>query len=797
MCPFFCHKKEKLYDHLLRRHRYEQNFIVHCSRPGCGVSFKTVAGLRTHHYRKHVNEPNFEEEDLYLSDIDENTDQSTENIDMMKKWEAHFILMLVAKHNLSQGAVNDVLTTVKQMNVCRNNILKERLHTELDDSLLNFEEFFLEDMFEGLETKHMREKYFEKYLGYIKPVAVKLGEKRVSQKLKGKHQFVEKDVLGYFVPFLTQLHQLLRMPEVQEELSSTQITEFELGDIKDGLYFQKPYLQAHSDALLICLYHDDFEIVNPIGSHRKKHKLSVFYWSLLNLKADSRYKQQATQLLAIGKSSDLKKFGLENLLHDFITSLKSLHGGTPFIIGEERKIYHGILYCAIGDTPAAQLLGGFKEGVGMAEKPCRSCEVRYHELALSFTEEKFELRNEAEHNDRCNVLSEIKGQTKIYWSKEYGVTGRSILLQAPEFEVTKCILHDPMHVLLEGIVKLEIQLLLETFIEKKKIFSLSYLNNVIKTFCYTHEESIDKPQLIEMKSLKRPNTFPMTAIETKTFMELLPFMIGEKINHGDEHWENFIRLLKITFLVTSPVASGETIASLQQLIYDHNSQFALLYPDIQFTPKLHYLCHFPNQIRMFGPGRNHWCVRMEAKHSLFKNKKWRNFKSLPLSLATYHQQWMCLHQIDLDDEKSEVYLYPGDVVGVGSTVNFIDLKDVVKDTIEENELQCHDTVLQTDFVKLKGIIYRVGSVLLWKYNEEVLEFCEISCIYVSNNVKYIQCKHLKVIEYNPIFNAFACFRTEEEFCSRIIDLKYQWPQTHHSVNGQMYVMLSNVDFCWC
>lgn len=146
-----------------------------------------------------------------------------------------------------------------------------------------------------------------------------------------------------------------------------------------------------------------------------------------------------------------------------------------------------ILYCAMGDTPAAQLLGGFKEWVGMAEKPCRSCEVSYNELANSFSEDSFVMRDEAEHRDRCNILDEIKGETKRDWSKEYGISGRSLLLQAPEFEVTKCILHDPMHALWEGVVKLEIQLMLETFIEKKKYFSLAHLNNVIQTFCYTTE----------------------------------------------------------------------------------------------------------------------------------------------------------------------------------------------------------------------------------------------------------------------------------------------------------------------
>lgn len=37
------------------------------------------------------------------------------------------------------------------------------------------------------------------------------------------------------------------------------------------------------------------------------------------------------------------------------------------------------------------------------------------------------------------------------------MAGRSTLLQVPEFKVTKCILHDLMRVLLQGLVVLEIQ----------------------------------------------------------------------------------------------------------------------------------------------------------------------------------------------------------------------------------------------------------------------------------------------------------------------------------------------------
>ena len=47
----------------------------------------------------------------------------------------------------------------------------------------------------------------------------------------------------------------------------------------------------------------------------------------------------------------------------------------------------------------------------------------------------------------------------------------------------------------------------------------------------------------------------MTAVETKNFLKLLQFMIGDKVSETDPIWTNFIRLLQLTLLIISPVAS--------------------------------------------------------------------------------------------------------------------------------------------------------------------------------------------------------------------------------------------------
>lgn len=43
------------------------------------------------------------------------------------------------------------------------------------------------------------------------------------------------------------------------------------------------FLNSEELRILICMYIDDFETCNPLGTSRKKHKLCGVYWVLANL----------------------------------------------------------------------------------------------------------------------------------------------------------------------------------------------------------------------------------------------------------------------------------------------------------------------------------------------------------------------------------------------------------------------------------------------------------------------------------------------------------------------------------
>lgn len=63
----------------------------------------------------------------------------------------------------------------------------------------------------------------------------------------------------------------------------------------------------------------------------------------------------------------------------------------------------------------------------------------------------------------------------------------------------------------------------------------------------------------------------MSLIETRNFFILLPLMIGDVMeeNMDDETWKNYIRLLRIPLLITSPYVSIDTVLveTSKQVIY--------------------------------------------------------------------------------------------------------------------------------------------------------------------------------------------------------------------------------------
>lgn len=192
----------------------------------------------------------------------------------------------------------------------------------------------------------------------------------------------------------------------------------------------------------------------------------------------------------------------------------------------------------------------------------------------------------------------------------------TVLDKAPYFDVCKCLPHDIMHVILEGVLPLSCKLLLIHCIFDEHYFTLKVLNQRIAEFEYGYSESKNVPRQLDNDHLRSPeskfNQSGMMSILNVLMMSaqcfspasqmwllgrLLPSIVGKHVPDDDAHWRCYLQLLRIVTIATAIEVTEDTVSNLSLLIRDYLVTFNSLYPSI-FTPKLHYLLHLPRQMQL-------------------------------------------------------------------------------------------------------------------------------------------------------------------------------------------------------
>ena len=232
-----------------------------------------------------------------------------------------------------------------------------------------------------------------------------------------------------------------------------------LGDFCDGSSFQThPLFSSDAHALQVIAYYDELEIVNPIGSYVKKHKLGCLFFFLANVRPQFRSNYKAIHLLAVARSQDINTYGIDKFLTPFVEDLKELYcDGVVVSLNGENHTFYGGLLAFLADTLAAHTLGGFKGSMSFALRICRSCMISPPELKECLLESDCQLRSAETHFEQCALLS---GPLQSHYSTSFGINRLSILEEVPGFSVITGLPHDIMHDLFEGVVPYELKLLI-------------------------------------------------------------------------------------------------------------------------------------------------------------------------------------------------------------------------------------------------------------------------------------------------------------------------------------------------
>ncbi|XP_041843488.1 uncharacterized protein LOC121641437 [Melanotaenia boesemani] len=137
-----------------------------------------------------------------------------------------------------------------------------------------------------------------------------------------------------YIPVLKVLQQLFILNKVLDYslISEQREDEVIYSSFRHGLFFKKNcFLTAGELRVFLNLYIDDFEICNPLGTSRKKHKICAVYWNLSNLPPGCHSSLSSIYFTLLCKSEDVRSYGYEKILQPLLRDAVTLENEGIFI----------------------------------------------------------------------------------------------------------------------------------------------------------------------------------------------------------------------------------------------------------------------------------------------------------------------------------------------------------------------------------------------------------------------------------------------------------------------------------
>ena len=530
---------------------------------------------------------------------------------------------------------------------------------------------------EEMSTKKIRKTFVEKNVPVVKPVQYEL----------------EPGCRVAYVPILQVIQEMFKHTDILERIKETKVSQKgHYMSHQDGLYFQKNNLLYSLElSLPILLYIDDIEIANPLGTSRKIHKLCSVYWVLADLTLKYRSVLHVIQLAAICKVPDVQKYGYKTVIRPLLQDLSTLEQDGVFIESLGRSV-QGTVLCVVSDNLAAHALAGFMQSFH-AGHICRFCNATRDQILSHVVGDGEFCKRKASH-DR-HLLAVMQGNQS---HSAVGVKGDCVLNESLQhFHTTTGFPPDILHDLFEGIVPVELALCFQEMI-RLKYFTLEGLNTKIMSFPYENSDKVNRPRPVS-KTFARKRSIGGNGHENSTLLRLLPLMIGQTVPDGDGAWTLLMVLKDIVELVLSPTFDDESIEYLKTKIQDHRQMLQEVFPEFRLLPKHHYLEHYPDLIRCFGPFVHLWTMRFEGKHRFFKRviHDTQNFKYV---LGVWHQHMVAYYL------SAPSFFNPHQQASNVSSVLVSVLPDVAKQYIR---LKTDSSMIySTSNITLDGTMYDVG-----------------------------------------------------------------------------------------
>lgn len=446
-----------------------------------------------------------------------------------------------------------------------------------------------------------------------------------------------------YVPVKKTLWSLMQNKSYVDALLQDKCTPGVLQDWSDGAKCREHPLFGDSTkfAIKIQLFYDDMGVTNPLRSHGSVHNVGVFYYTIKNLPPQFNSCFANVHLLALCYSHDLSVHGFEPVLNAFVAEMKEL--SSDGLTGEFPTLGSTTVYASLCqvtcDNLALNKMFGFIESFS-GSYFCTICYATSEQIQVWYREEQFQRRTVDKYNTDVAGLQAAKQHGKNHCN---GVKSQCTLNEIDGFHVVDNWSLDIMHIVLEGLVGVELGCILHGLCEDTSL-TLEAVNSAINLLW--GKITVDKTHKpAEISRLQEPghSIVPsMKAIQYWALLKYLPLALGSRVPSDNKHWQFLLHLSLLVDLIFAPRFTHGMVLYMSEVIAEHLSLFAALYSSeqIRLRPKHHLLVHFPTIVLKSGPLIGMSCMRYELKNSFFKRSAHVvcNFTNICRTLAYRHQQ---------------------------------------------------------------------------------------------------------------------------------------------------------------
>ena len=507
-----------------------------------------------------------------------------------------------------------------------------------------------------LSSEFKRNQFIRRHFKYVAPVQITLNKNEI-------HLGKAPDVFHY-VPIKESFKQLIEDESLNDALkieSEKAVHQDNVvRDLKDGEAFKtNPFFVENPGSYAALFYSDAVELSNPLGWAKGRHKIVQVFYTLCQIPRSQRSQIDRTQVCMIFKESLIKKYGYESIFRLLVKDLKDLEVGINVSYPVERLVQLGVLAYSADNLEAHQL-GGFSCCFSSSDI-CRFCHCKHSDLIENIHDfdgddmkeywtikdydkicskledegdpgeefelvvadgESIEVDDEGDIEDQVAQEGEKESSDDEQSGDEGGNTGgtfglrqRCPLNQLQSFHAVTSFPPDCMHDLLEGVVAQDLCGGIKILCDKGW-FSLEEYNQKLKSFKFTSYETNDKPQELGKKNKKLPGKACSLWVHIRNF----PLIVKDSIvDPSDEVLALMILLGDITARVTAFEFRTHEIDNLEQKIIkylDDRKAVFEAHPAQMGTPKPkhHFLSHYGQSVRLFGPPLSYWTGRFESKH---------------------------------------------------------------------------------------------------------------------------------------------------------------------------------------